>query len=553
MKNKVPEWRSVRRDWLLHSMGHTEESIKRPWVAVVNSWSEMNPGHYHLRELAKSVKRGILMAGGTPLEFNTSSICDGFVVEKRLVLPFRDLIAFSTEMMLRANSFSGAVFLTTCDKNVPAHLMAAARVNIPSIFVTGGPMLPGKFQGRDVVCCTDGRPMIGKYMAGDLTEDEFKTFSLTSHGSIGACGMMGTANTMQCLVEGMGMSLTGCASTHAVSPAKYRCAEESGRKIMDLIENDIKPSDIMTRDALLNAIRVLLAIGGSTNGILHLLAISRETGEQLDLETFEKVSKDTPFICNVRPSGKYTMQDFDSVGGVPVLMKYLKELLKTDVMTVTGQTLEQNLSKILPLENDVIRHPEASLRKDGGIMILNGNLAPDGAVVKRAAFPRNRLVHTGKARVFTSIQSVELGLSEKTIELDKDEILVLKYQGPKGAPGMPETHIPPAFYAMGLSDMLIITDGRTSGSTKGPMVLHITPEAADGGPIAIVEEGDPIRVDVENRRLDLLVSEEEIARRLKTWIRPDPCKDPFVTGWIKQYVAAVGSASIGAPVEITLT
>ncbi|MBT8360616.1 MAG: dihydroxy-acid dehydratase, partial [Deltaproteobacteria bacterium] len=213
MKNRVPEWRSVRRDWLLHSMGHTEESIKRPWVAVVNSWSEMNPGHYHLRELAQSVKRGILMAGGTPLEFNTSSICDGFVVEKRLVLPFRDLIAFSTEMMLRANSFSGAVFLTTCDKNVPAHLMAAARVNIPSIFVTGGPMLPGRFQGRDIVCCTDGRPMIGKYMAGDLTDTEFRTFSLTSHGSIGACGMMGTANTMQCLVEAMGMSLTGCATT----------------------------------------------------------------------------------------------------------------------------------------------------------------------------------------------------------------------------------------------------------------------------------------------------------------------------------------------------
>ncbi len=534
-------------------MGHTEESIKRPFVAVVNSWSEMNPGHYHLRELAQAVKRGILMAGGTPLEFNTSSICDGFVIEKRLVLPFRDLIAFSTEMMLRANSFSGAVFLTTCDKNVPAHLMAAARVDLPSIFVTGGPMLPGKFQGRDIVCCTDGRPMIGKYMAGDLSEEEFKTFSLTSHGSIGACGMMGTANTMQCLVEGMGMSLTGCATTHAVSPAKYRCAEESGRRIMDLIENDIKPSDIMTRDALLNAVRVLLAIGGSTNGILHLLAVSRETGEQLNLDTFEKLSKDTPFICNVRPSGKYTMQDFDAAGGLPVLMKYLQEQLKTNVMTVTGQTLEKNLSGILPLENDVIRRPEASLRKDGGIIILNGNLAPEGAVVKRAAFPENRLFHTGKARVFTSIQAVEQGLSEKTIELQKDEILVLKYQGPKGAPGMPETHIPPIFYALGLADMLIITDGRTSGSTRGPMVLHISPEAADGGPIAIVEEGDPIRIDIKNRRLDILISEEEIIRRLESWMRPDPGKDPFVTGWIKQYVASVGSASKGAPVEIFFT
>jgi dihydroxy-acid dehydratase len=549
LKNRVPEWRSVRRDWLLHSMGHTEESIKRPWVAVVNSWSEMNPGHYHLRELAQAVKRGILMAGGTPLEFNTSSICDGFVVEKRLVLPFRDLIAFSTEMMLRANSFSGAVFLTTCDKNVPAHLMAAARVNIPSIFVTGGPMLPGRFQGRDIVCCTDGRPMIGKFMAGDLTDAEFKTFSLTSHGSIGACGMMGTANTMQCLVEAMGMSLTGCATTHAVSPAKYRCAEESGRKIMDLIGADIKPSDIMTRDAMLNAIRVLLAIGGSTNGILHLLAISRETGDSLDLELFEKLSHDTPFICNVRPSGKYTMQDFDAAGGIPVLMKYLQKLLKTEVLTVTGHTLEQNMSGILPMENDVIYHPEAALRKDGGISIIYGNLAPEGAVVKRTAYPQKRIFHTGKARVFTSIKEVEQGLSEETLSLHEDEILVLKYQGPKGAPGMPETHIPPIFYAKGLSDMLIITDGRTSGSTKGPMVLHITPEAADGGPIAIVEEGDAVRIDIENRKLDLLVSEEEIDRRLKSWIRPDLHKDPFVSGWIKQYVASVGSASNGAPVE----
>lgn len=551
MKHDVSEWRSVRRDWLLYAMGHTREGASRPLIAIVNSWSEMNPGHYHLRELAQAVKRGVLMAGGLPLEFNTASICDGFVVEKRLVLPFRDLIAFSTEMMLRANSFSGAVFLTTCDKNVPAHLMAAARVNLPSIFVTGGPMLPGHFQGRDIVCCTDGRPMIGKYMAGEITDDEFDHFSMSSHGSIGACGMMGTANTMQCLVEALGMSLTGCASTHAVSPAKYRFAEESGRKIVDLIKADIRPSDIMCPEAMENAIRVLLAVGGSTNGILHLLAISRETGNPLDLKIFERLSRDTPLLGNVKPSGNYTLFDFDRAGGVPVLMKYLMDLLHSEVITVSGQTLKKNLDTIHPLENDAIRHPQKALRLDGGIVIINGNLAPKGAVIKLAAFPVKRLQHIGKARVFHSIQVVERGLNDGSIELHEDEILVLKYQGPKGAPGMPETHIPPIFYAKGLADMVIITDGRTSGSTKGPMILHIAPEAADKGPIAFVEEGDTIRIDVERRTLDLLITDEEFAKRGSRWSKPDPTKDPFVSGWIKQYAALVGCSSEGAPVDYT--
>ncbi|MCF8110114.1 MAG: dihydroxy-acid dehydratase [Desulfobacteraceae bacterium] len=543
---KVPEWRSVRRDWLMHSMGYSEESVKRPYVAVVNSWSEMNPGHYHLRELAQAVKRGILMAGGTPLEFNTASICDGFVVEKRLVLPFRDLISFSIEMMLKANSLKGAVFLTTCDKNVPAHLMAAARVNLPSIFVTGGPMLPGRYQGRDVVCCTDGRPMIGKYMAGEVTEEEFREFSLTSHGSIGACGMMGTANTMQCLAEAMGMSLTGCASVHAVSPAKYRMAEESGRKIMDLIAKDIKPSDIMTKQALSNAVRILMAIGGSTNGILHLLAISHEAGRPLGLDAFEKLSHETPFLCDVKPSGKYTLRDFDEAGGVPVLMKHLADVLDMDVMTVTGKSLGENLKGIKPTESDVIRSRKNALRQDGGIIIIKGNLAPEGAVIKQTAFPESRRQHTGRARVFNSIQFVERALNDGSLILNDEEVLVLKNQGPRGAPGMPETHIPPVFYARGLSNMLIITDGRTSGSTTGPMVLHIAPEAAAGGPLAVVEEGDTIKIDVENRRLDVLLTDEEIKRRQKLLQPRDFEKDPFVTGWIKQYAESVGSSSQGA-------
>jgi len=548
---KVPEWRSVRRDWLFYAMGYTEEIVKRPYVAIVNSWSELNPGHYHLKELANAVKRGVLMAGGFPLEFNTVNICDSFAVEKRFVLPFRDLIAFSIEMMLRANDIRGAVFLTTCDKNVPAHVMAAARVNIPSIFVTGGPMLPGRFEGKDVVCCTDGRPMIGRYMAGEMTDAEFRTFGLTSHGSIGACGMMGTANTMQCLVEGLGMSLTGCASIHAVSPAKYRMAEESGRNIMDLIARNIKPSDIMTPDAIQNAVRLLLALGGSTNGVLHLLAISHEAGHPLEMEIFEELSHQTPFLCNVKPSGNYTLHDFDEAGGVPVVMKHLEPLLNTAVMTVSGQTLATNLADIKPIESDVIYSLDKPLQKDGGIIILRGNLAPDGAVVKQSAFPKRRFEHTGKARVFDSIKVVEKGLNEGTLSLHEDEVLVLRYQGPKGAPGMPETHIPPGFYAQGLADMPIITDGRTSGSTRGPMVLHMAPEAADGGLLAIVKDGDLIKLDVENRRIDLLLSEEEIKIRFESWVKPDLQKDPLVTGWMKQYALSVGSSSKGALVDLS--
>ncbi|MFP4573930.1 MAG: dihydroxy-acid dehydratase, partial [Desulfobacterales bacterium] len=334
-----------------------------------------------------------------------------------------------------------------------------------------------------------------------------------------------------------------------VSPAKYRMAEESGRKIMDLIEKDIKPSDIMTKPALLNAVRILMAIGGSTNGILHLLAISHDAGRPLDLDVFETLSHETPFLCDVKPSGKYTLRDFDEAGGVPVLMKHLADILDMGVMTVTGQSLGANLEGIESAESEVIRSKENALRQDGGIIIIKGNLAPEGAVIKQVAFPENRRQFTGKARVFNSIQFVERALNEGTLTLHEKEVLVLKNQGPKGAPGMPETHIPPVFYAKGLSNMLIITDGRTSGSTTGPMVLHISPEAAAGGPLAMVEEGDMIKIDVKNRRLDVLLTDEEIKKRQKLLQTRSFEKDPFVTGWIKQYAESAGSASRGARVE----
>lgn len=552
MTKKVEDWRSLRRELLFYSMGYTKTTARKPLIAIVNSWSELNPGHYHLRELATAAKRGVWQAGGTPLEFNTVAICDGFALDKRYNLPFRDLIAYTIEMSLRAHEFDGAIFLTTCDKNVPAHLMAAARVNLPSIFVTGGPMLPGRFQGRDIVCCTDGRPMIGKYMAGEMSEEDFDEFCLASHGSVGACGMMGTANTMQCLVEGLGLCLPGCASAHAVSPSKYRIAEESGRQIMELVNKGITASKILTEEAFENAIRLLMALGGSTNGILHLLAIAREANCPLELEDFERISNETPFICNVRPSGKYTLRDFDEAGGVPVMLKYLESLLHKELITVTGNNLEENLANVKPKRNDIILGIDEPLKKDGGITILKGNLAPEGAVIKRTAFPANRFEYKGKARVFNSLIEVEEGLDDGTIVLHPDEALVIRYQGPKGGPGMPELHISPIFHAKGLQDMVVITDGRTSGSTKGAMVLHAAPEAADNGPIAIVKDGDIIELNVHQRSINILISEEEYQQRLESLGVYDK-SDKIDTGWMRLYKRLVDSSSKGTVVCVDNT
>ncbi|ATW23485.1 dihydroxy-acid dehydratase [Candidatus Formimonas warabiya] len=548
--NKIENWRSLRRELLFYSMGYTKSTARKPLIAIVNSWSELNPGHYHLRELAAAAKRGVWQAGGTPLEFNTVSICDGFALDKRYNLPFRDLIAFTIEMSLRAHEFDGAVFLTTCDKNVPAHLMAAARVNLPSIFVTGGPMLPGRFQGKDIVCCTDGRPMFGKYMTGELNEEDFQEFCLASHGSVGACGMMGTANTMQCLVEGLGMSLPGCATSHAVSPSKYRLAEESGRQIMELVARKITASAVMTKEAFDNAIRLFMALGGSTNGILHLLAIAKEAGCSLQLENFESISNETPFLCNVRPSGKYTLRDFDEAGGIPVMMKHLEPLLNTEVMTVTGKALKDNLANIRPKSNDVISGLNDPLSNNGGITILKGNLAPGGAVVKRTAFPKNRFIHKGRARVFDSLIKVEEGLENGTITLDQSEVLIIRYTGPKGGPGMPELHISPIFHAKGLQDMVIVTDGRTSGSTKGAMILHVVPEAADHGPIAAVQDGDMIELNVYDHRINVLIPEEEILNRLHSLGDFKEENDSFSTGWMRLYQAMVSSASEGTIMSV---
>lgn len=540
------EWRILRKTWLYKAMGYTDyDYTNRPIVAIVNSWSELNPGHYHLRQLAEAVKRGVWQAGGTPLEFNTINICDGFALDARHNLPFRDLIAFSTEMMLRANGFDGAVFLSTCDKNVPAQLLAAARVNLPSIFVTGGPMLPGKFKGENVVCCTDGRKTIGAYDAGELTEEELCFFGEVSHSSIGACGMMGTANTMQCLTEVLGLSLPGCASTHAVDPKKYRLAAESGRKIVELIARGLRVSDIVTKNSLENAIRALMALGGSTNAVIHLLALAKELSIPLDLSDFDRFSRTTPFLTNVKPSGKYTLYEFDQAGGIPALLTEIKELLHLNELTVTGKTLIENLQKAVNRDQNIIHPLSDPIFPEGGIAILKGSLAPKGAIVKQTAVNKDMLRHEGPAKVFDSMDDVDKALFSGQANLSPNDVLVIRGQGPKGGPGMPEQLISPLLHARGLDKMAIVTDGRTSGSTKGCMAVHVAPEAAVGGPIAIVQDGDIIRFDIPARRLDILIPEEEIQRRLASW-RPRPIDVP--RGWMRRYAELVGCSSEGATI-----
>jgi dihydroxy-acid dehydratase len=541
------EWRKLRRTWLYKAMGFTDYDIERPIVAIVNTWSELNPGHYHLRQLAEAAKRGVWQAGGTPLEFNTISICDGFILDQRHTLPIRDLMAFSTEMMLRSHGFDGAIFLSTCDKNVPAQLIAAARVNLPSIFITGGAMLPGKFKGENMVCCADGRKIIGEYDAGRLTEEELSYFGDITHSSIGACGMMGTANTMQCLVEVLGLSLPGCGSTHAVDPKKYRIAEESGRKIVELSARGIHVSDIVTKKSLENAIRALMALGGSTNGVIHLLALAKELNIPIELSEFDRFSRNTPFLTDVKPSGKYTLWEFDKAGGVPALLKEIKELLYIDVLTVTGKTLGENLQKAVNRDEEIIRPLAKPIFPEGGIAVLKGSLAPKGAIVKQTAVNRETLRHEGPAKVFESMDDVEKALLNGEANISPNDVLVIRGQGPKGGPGMTEQLIPPILYAKGLEGIAIVTDARTSGSTRGLMAVHVAPEAAVGGPIAIVQDGDIIRFDIPSRRLDILIHEDEIQRRLASW-QPRPIDVP-PRGWMRKYSELVGCSSEGALIE----
>jgi len=529
---------------ILKCLGLTDSDFEKPFIAIVNSHSEIVPGHMHLRQLAEHVKQGVRSAGGVPFEFNTIAVCDGLTMGHmgmHYSLPSRELIADSVEVMVQANQFDGMVLITNCDKITPGMLMAAARLNIPTIVVTGGPMLSGRLKGR-IVDVTTIFEAIGEVKAGKLSLDELKMIEDKAFPGCGSCNGMYTANTMACITEALGMSLPGCATALAVSSAKLRIAKESGEKIVELVRKNIKPRDIMTKKAFENAVVVDLALGGSTNTVLHLKAIAKEAGVDLPLSVFDNYGRKVPHLCDMRPAGPHDIQELDDAGGIPALMKELKQFLHSDVLTVTGKTVWENIKDAIVYNREVIRPLRNPIQSEGGLGILYGNLAPKGAVVKLSAVPRKMLRHAGPAKVYDSEEeAVKAILDGKIVGGD---VVVIRYEGPKGGPGMREMLSPTAtITGMGLAESVaLVTDGRFSGASRGLCIGHVSPEAAEGGPIAALKNGDVIEIDLPERRINVKLGEEVIKERLACW-KPKPPK--ICSGYIQRYVCLVGSADEG--------
>ncbi|KYH41256.1 MAG: dihydroxy-acid dehydratase, partial [Candidatus Bathyarchaeota archaeon B26-2] len=482
--------------------------------------------------------------GGVPFEFNTIAICDGLTMGHKGMhysLPSRELIADSIEVMVEANRFDGIVLLTNCDKITPGMLMAAARLNIPSIVVTGGPMLSGIFRGKRVDV-TSIFEAVGEVAAGKMSMEELKMVEDYAFPGCGSCNGMYTANSMACITEALGLSMPGCATALAVSSAKLRIAKESGEKIVDLVKRDLRPSDILRLEAFENAIMVDMALGGSTNTVLHLKAVAKEAGVDLPLSLFDDLGRKTPHLCDMRPSGPYDLQELDAAGGIPAVMKELKPLIHLEPITVTGKTVGENIKDAAVYDRRVIKTLENPVHKEGGIAILTGSLAPRGAVVKATAISPNILVHKGPAKVFDSEEEAMSAILGG--EIEKGDVIVIRYEGPKGGPGMREMLSPTAAVAgMGLSDsVVLVTDGRFSGATRGPCIGHVSPEAAEGGPIAVVEDGDEIEVDVPRRMLNILLEKDELEARLERW-KPRPPR--VEKGYLRRYSMLVRSADEG--------
>ena len=536
---------------LFKAMGYIDEELDQPLIGIVNSHNEVVPGHIHLDTIAEAVKAGVRMAGGTPIEFPAIGVCDGIAMNHtgmKYSLASRELIADSIEVMTRAHAFDGLVLIPNCDKVVPGMLMAAARLNIPTVVISGGPMLAGKFQGKNVSVTTVFEA-VGAVGSGKMTMEELAELEEKACPGCGSCSGMFTANSMNCLTEVLGMGLPGNGTIPAVMAARQRLAKAAGRKILELVDRDIKPLDIMKPEAFRNALTVDMAMGCSTNTILHLPAIAHEAGVALDLELVNEISAKTPHLCKLSPAGHHHIEDLDAAGGIPAVMAELsrKGLMHTGLMTVTGRTLEENLSGVQVLDREVIRSVEEPYSHIGGLAALKGNLAPDGAVVKRAAVAPEMMKHTGPARVFTSEEeAVEAIMGQK---INQDDVIVIRYEGPKGGPGMREMLTPTAAIAgIGLDkDVALITDGRFSGATRGASIGHVSPEAAEGGPIALVQEGDLIKIDIENCTLDLLVSGAELASRRAGWQPPAP---KVRSGYLARYAKLVTSASTGAVLKV---
>ncbi len=529
---------------LYKAVGFTDDDLEKPLVAVVNSWSEYTPGHVHLRQLSEQVKTGIRKDGGMPVEFNTIAACDGIAQGEGMhyILPTREVIAASVELMIKAHSAEAMVMLCSCDKIIPGMLLAAARCNIPTIFLTGGIMEPKKL--GDKVCVTsDIKEAIGAYNAGLLSEEEFHLFESQICCSYGLCNMMGTAATMSCIVEALGLSLPGCATITATSPILSQLAHQTGELIMQLLSNRLNARQIITPTSIENACRVALAIGGSSNMVLHMCALASELDIKLIMDDFDNLSKTTPLLAKFKPASDLTLTDFHEAGGVYGVLKRLERPLYLDGPTVTGKTMKENLQAVKKIDSNIIHPISAPLSIEGGLAVLKGSLAPEGALVKQSAVHSDMLVHEGPAKVFESEEEVKAALINKMIE--KGDVLIIRYEGPKGGPGMRELSIPAAILiGMGLGDSVaMITDGRYSGASRGPCIGHVCPEAAEGGPLAIVKDDDHIKIDIPNRRLDLLVDVKEIQFRLKNWKKP-PKK--IQIGFLAFYAEHVSSARYGA-------
>lgn len=517
----------ARRRAIYKANGFTDEDLVRPHIGVVNTYNEAAPGHFHMRQIADAVKSGIWQAGGTPIEFGTISTCGSpcLGAESKAIryeLVIRDIIAASIEIVAMEHMFDGLVLLASCDSIIPGELMAAARLDIPSLLVTGGPMLPGRYQGKDIVMSQLDEAVIGGLKADKYTEEEIFAMEEAVCPGPGACPLMGTANTMQILSEAMGMSLSGCSTVPAVSALRLRAGRNSGRQAVKLVKNGIKPSLVMTKAALVNAIVVDLAIGGSTNAVLHLLTFARELGIDLKLDDFDRLSRITPCICSVIPNGPHTVIDFHEAGGVRAVMSEVRDLLDLECLTVNATTLGENVAGHRSLNNKVIGDLENPFHEAGGLAILKGNLAPGGAIARPSSFKKEMLMHTGPAKVFDSDEEALQSIYRS--EVKEGDVVVVRYEGPIGAPGMREVMLSTdALVGMELDRKIaLITDGRFSGFTQGTAVGHIAPEAMVGGPLAVVKNGDIIEIDIRNRHLHVCLTDKEIGERLKVWKPPEP-------------------------------
>jgi dihydroxy-acid dehydratase len=529
---------------LFRAVGFTDDDFHKPLIGLANSWSEVVPGHLHLRRLADWVKEGIREAGGMPVEFNTIAACDGIAQGKGMhsILPMREIITASIESMVKANRFDGLVLLATCDKIIPAMLMAAARLDIPTLMVTGGPMADGQV-GEDRIILSDVKEAMGRFRAGVISQEEFHTIERAACPGPGACSFLGTANTMACVAEALGMTLSGCATLAAEAPERGSICRESGRRIVDLVQEGLSSRQFITKDSLYLAAQIVIALGGSTNATLHLPAIAHEAGIDFSLSVFDRISREIPLIGKFRPASPYTVNDLHAVGGISAVLRVLKPLLNLNLPTVSGKSLTEIADSAPDSDGEVLHALENPIDEEGGIAVLYGSLAPDGAVVKTSGVAQSMLRFRGKACIFENEESVLEALETRAIQ--PGNVLVVRNEGPQGGPGMRELSIPAAvMVGLGLAESVaMVTDGRFSGATRGPCIGHVSPEASAGGPLGIVRDGDEIDINIPDRRLDLCLSSNEISRRTEHLFSKN---ERSASGFLALYRRWVSQANEGA-------